>query len=119
MKTVGFIVTFLFVSFLKLHGQSAQYATAGTGTMRNYISWFDWAGVSITNNSTTNFTIPDGMNVTVKLTDVTGPPLVPTVMNTWWGAVLWQLYDFTNPAIKPALFSYDTPPSVVKVVVSE
>src|SRR5688572_7333097 len=100
MKTVGLVVILLFLSFLKPYGQTAQYATAGTGTMRNYISWFDWADVSISNNSTTNFTTADGMNVTVKLTDVTGPQVLPSVMNTWWGAVLWQLYDFTNPLVK-------------------
>lgn len=112
MKTVCLVVSFLLFSVSELFGQSAQYATAGNGTMRNYISWFDWAGVSITNNSTTNFTTADGMNVTVKITNVTGPPVLPNVMNTWWGAVLWQLYDFTNPGVKPALFSYDTPPFV-------
>jgi hypothetical protein len=29
-------------------------------------------------------------------------------MNTWSGAVLWQLYDFTDPTVKPALFSRST-----------
>jgi gliding motility-associated-like protein len=85
--------------------QTAQYATAGTGSMKNYICWFDWAGVSVANNATKNFTTADGLNVTVTFSNVSGPAIMPSIMNVWSGAVLWKLYDFADPAIKPALFS--------------
>lgn len=88
--------------------QSADYATAGTGAMRNYISWFNWSGTSVANGTVKNFTTPDGLNVTVTFSGVTGATVTPYVMNTWSGAVLWKLYDFTNPAVRPALFSQNT-----------
>lgn len=90
----------------------AQFATRGTGNMKNYICWFDWAGISIADNVSKTFTTPDGLTVKVAFSNVTGPAVVPSVMNTWSGAILWQLYDFTDPSIKPALFSENTLSSV-------
>lgn len=76
--------------------------------MRNYICWFDWAGMSVANGASKDFTTPDGLNVRVTFSNVSGPPVLPSVMNTWSGAVLWKLYNFINPAVKPALFSEST-----------
>ncbi len=92
--------------------QNAQYATSGTGSMRNYISWFDWAGFSLANGASRNFTTPDGLNVTISFSNVTASSVSPYIMNTWSGSVLWKLYDFTNPAVKPALFSINSSEAV-------
>jgi len=90
------------------NAQTAKFATAGTGKMRNYISWFDWAGISIADNTTVNFTTDDGLLINVKFSNVNGPSITPWVMNTWSGSVLWKLYDFADPQVKPALFSQNT-----------
>lgn len=76
--------------------------------MRDYICWFDWAGISVANNTSKTFTTPDGLTVKVTFTNVTGPTISPYAMNTWSGAVLWQLYDFSDPLVMPALFSQGT-----------
>jgi len=109
MKTFCFIFSFLFFFCSTGTSQLAQYATAGTGNMRNYICWFDWAGRTVANNATSTFTTPDGLSVTISFSNVSGPSLTPSVMNTWSGAVLWNLYDFTSAAVKPALYSVNTP----------
>lgn len=108
-RKVFFLALLVFTTlYSTLKAQTAQFATAGTGKMRNYICWFDWAGRTVENNSSTTFTTADGLNVTVTFTNVSGPSVTPSVMNTWSGAVLWQLYDFVNTDIMPALFSRST-----------
>ena len=83
---------------------SAQYATTGTGNLRNQIWWFDWAGFSITEGASRTFATNNGLNVTIKFSQTTPNEPQPSVMNTWSGAILHLLYDFTDPAIQPALF---------------
>ena len=83
---------------------SAQYATTGTGNLRNQIWWFDWAGFTITEGASRTFTTNNGLSVTIKFSNVTAHEPQPSVMNTWSGAILHLLYDFTDPAIQPALF---------------
>src|SRR5689334_14296374 len=108
MRPTCFLLSFFFFIALTSNAQQASFATAGNGNMRNYISWFDWAGQTIANNASSTFTTADGLKVTIKISNVSGPTLAPYVMNTWSGAVLWNLYDFIDPAIKPALFSNTT-----------
>lgn len=47
---------------------------------------------------------PDGLTITYTLITQSAP--TASVMNTWSGAVLHFLYDFTDPAIQPALYQY-------------
>lgn len=82
---------------------TAQYATSGTGSLRNEIWWFNWAGFTMANGASKTFTTADGLSVTITFSNVTTPP-APMIMNTWRGAVLHFLYDFTDPAIMPALY---------------
>jgi gliding motility-associated-like protein len=106
-----FLLSFIF-SFFSSSAQMAQFATKGTGNMKNYICWFDWAGTIVTNGASKTFTTPDGLLVKVTFNNVSGPAVVPYVMNTWSGAILWQLYDFVDPSVMPALFSQNTINSV-------
>src|SRR5258708_2050265 len=94
---------FLIVYFIHMN-VSAQYATTGTGNLRNQIWWFDWAGFTITEGASRTFTTNNGLDVTIKFSKVTAHEPLPSVMNTWSGAILHLLYDFTDPAIQPALF---------------
>lgn len=82
----------------------AQYATLGTGVLRQHVWWFDWNGVTIANGLTKTFTTADGTLVTIRFSNVSNS-VQPDVMNTWSGAVLHYLYDFSDPNIKPALHS--------------
>lgn len=84
----------------------AQYATTGTGNLRNEIWWFDWAGFTVTNGASRTFTTNDGMVVTITFSQVSPDAPTPRVMNTWQGAVLHFLYNFTDPAVQPALYQY-------------
>src|SRR5688572_4798461 len=88
------------------HFTVAQYADAGTGALKNEIWWFDWAGIDLINGGSRTVTLPDGLVVTYAYSG--SPSKYPTaqVMNTWSGAILHLLYNFTNPAIKPALYHY-------------
>jgi gliding motility-associated-like protein len=108
MRTCCLLLIVFLSFFSKLNAQTAQYATTGSGKMRNYISWFDWSGITIANNTNTTFTTADGLSIKISFSNVSGPSLRPYVMNTWSGAVLWKLYDFINPSVKPALFSEAT-----------
>ncbi len=83
----------------------SQYADLGTGSLKNQIWWFDWNGFVIANGASKTFTTGDGLNVTVSFSNVQGPVFTPSIMNTWYGAVLHFLYDFSNAAVKPALLS--------------
>jgi gliding motility-associated-like protein len=95
----------LFLVLLSALRTSAQYANLGTGTLKNELYWFDWAGFTIANNATRTFTTPDGLTITITFSNVSPSVPSPSVMNTWPGAVLHFLYDFSNTAIKPAFFS--------------
>jgi gliding motility-associated-like protein len=84
---------------------SAQYADRGTGSLKNQIWWFDWNGFSFANGASKTIQTPDGLSVTIEFSDPSGPLLAPSVMNTWSGAVLHLLYDFSDPSIRPALYN--------------
>lgn len=86
----------------KLH---SQYADAGTGNLKNSIWWFDWNNFNVANGASKTTTTADGLTVTITFSNVQGPVLTPSIMNTWYGAVLHYLYDFNDPNIKPALYS--------------
>lgn len=96
----------LLPSFLLLfNSQSfAQFADNGTGTMRDLVWWIDWADMKIEDGATKTFVTADGLTVTVALSGFAGTPLTSSVMNTGGVAILRQLYDFSDPAVKPALF---------------
>ncbi|HET6996107.1 MAG TPA: CshA/CshB family fibrillar adhesin-related protein, partial [Chitinophagaceae bacterium] len=83
----------------------SQYADLGTGALKNQIWWFDWNNFTVADGASRSFTTGDGLTVTITFSNVQGPVFQPYVMNTWVGAVLHYLYDFSNVNIKPALFS--------------
>lgn len=82
---------------------SAQYADIGAGVIKNHIWWFDWNGFTPANGASRSFTTDDGLTVNIVFSKVSGLTPIPREMNTWSGALLHFLYDFSNPAIKPAL----------------
>lgn len=91
---------------LLLHTQSfAQFADAGTGHLRDAVWWMDWSGMKIEDGATRTFITADGLSVTFTLSDVAGTPVSPKKMNTWNGALLKSLYDFTDTTIQPALWT--------------
>ena len=71
--------------------------------MKNQVWWFNWAGFTITEGASRSFVTSDGMTVTITFSQVSSHVPQPDIMNTWSGAVLHLLYDFTDPAIRPAL----------------
>lgn len=85
---------------------SAQYADMGSGVIKNHIWWFNWNGFALVNGASRDFTTDDGLKVNITFSKVSGAPLPPKVMNTWSGAVLHYLYDFSDPAMMPALYNY-------------
>ncbi|HXB06141.1 MAG TPA: CshA/CshB family fibrillar adhesin-related protein [Puia sp.] len=85
----------------------AQHADLGTGALKNQIWWINWAGVTIANGATKTVTTDDGLAITITFSNVAGREPVPAVMNTYFGAMLHLLYDFSDPAILPSL--YDGP----------
>lgn len=90
---------------LWFHIQSfAQLADNGTGTMKNLVWWMNWADVTIEDGATKTFITADGLTITATFSAVAGTPVVPSIMNTWSGAILKNLYNFSDPAVKPAIF---------------
>ncbi|PSL36117.1 CshA/CshB family fibrillar adhesin-related protein [Chitinophaga ginsengisoli] len=85
---------------------SAQYVDMGSGVLKNHLWWFDWNGFTLTNGASRNFTTDDGLKVNITFSQVSGPLLAPKVMNTWSGAVLHYLYDFSDPTKMPAFYNY-------------
>lgn len=85
---------------------AAQYADLGTGSLKDKIWWFDWNGFTMTNGANKTFTTTDGLTVTVTFSNVSAYVPLPKVMNTWSGAILHLLYNFSNTAIQPAFYSY-------------
>lgn len=102
MRKCYLLILFMTLCHLNLH---AQYADLGSGTLRPYIWWFDWNGADIRNGYTRSFTSEDGLQITITFSHVAGGGVVPDAMNTWYGAVLHTLYDFSQADIRPALHS--------------
>jgi len=97
---------FLLLSLFLLwfHTQSfAQLADNGAGSLKNFIWWMDWADVKIEDGATKTFITGDGLTVTATFSGVAGTPLAPSIMDTWNGAILKNLYNFSDPTIKPAI----------------
>lgn len=102
MRKITLLTVFLLFLF---SFAGAQYANKGSGVLRDHIWWFNWAGAEVKDGTTLTYNTTNGTKVTVSLSNVSGPLMEPYVMNTWHGAVFHNLYDFTDPAIKPALYS--------------
>jgi hypothetical protein len=101
-KLLALISLCLYIQFSSF----AQYANSGTGALKNDIWWFDWAGMNLTANPSKTVTTPDGLTITYTYNGIAPNYPYTSIMNTWPGAVLHFLYDFTNPAIQPALYNY-------------
>lgn len=97
----------LFLVFLLIYctRTNAQFADAGSGVLKQQIWWFDFNGFNPVNGASKTFTTTEGLTITIACSNVTGQTLFPNVMNTWPGAVLHVLYNFSDPSIKPALQS--------------
>ncbi|WP_282456877.1 CshA/CshB family fibrillar adhesin-related protein [Chitinophaga sedimenti] len=80
-----------------------QYADKGNGTLREQIWWLDWSDFPIT--ASHSMTTTDGLVLTFTASNVTGAVPVTSVMKTWGAAMLYSLYDFNSPNLKPALYS--------------
>ncbi len=96
------------LAMLLFHGSLhsiSQYADLGTGNLRNEIWWFNWAGFTLSDGASRSFTTADGLTVNIQFSQVS--PIVPSpwVMNTRRGAIFHLLYNFSDPAIQPALYS--------------
>lgn len=87
---------------------NAQYADMGNGVIRNHIWWFNWNGFSMFNGATRSFTTADGLDVNIAFSQLSGLQPAPKVMNTWSGAVLHYLYDFSDPSMMPALYTMNS-----------
>lgn len=105
---------------LLTHESYGQYADIGSGTQKDKIWWVDWNGFTLSNGATKSITTTNGLTVNISISNVSGPALVPYQMNTWSGAVLHLLYNFSNPNIRPALYhpAYETVPSSFTLTVS-
>lgn len=87
----------------------AQYADMGVGNLKNGIWWIDWAGFNMENGATKTVTTNTGTAIKITFSKVTGPKPSPTIMNSWPGSTLHLMYNFSNPAVKPALRTIMTP----------
>ncbi len=85
----------------------SQHADLGTGVLKNQIWWLNWAGVTVSDGATKTFLTNDSLTITVTFSNATTREPVPAAMNTYFGAVLHLLYDFSDPSILPSL--YDGP----------
>jgi len=94
----------LSLSLCTFHVAQAQYADLGTGSLKNQIWWLDWAGFSISEGATRSIQTNNGLTITATFSNVTSNHLAPYIMNTWPGALLHLLYDFSDAAIQPALY---------------
>lgn len=103
------LIVFLILSTKFSNAQTnALYADLGSGSLRNNICWFDWSGFTVSNGASRSFITADGLNVNVTFSSVTNPPS-PSVMQTWSGSVLWNLYNYSNTAYNPALYNNGNP----------
>ncbi|MBN9380191.1 MAG: gliding motility-associated C-terminal domain-containing protein [Chitinophagaceae bacterium] len=82
----------------------AQYADLGSGTLKNQIWWLDWSGFTIAEGASRTIQTNNGLTIKVTFSNVTSNFLQPSVMNTWPGAMLHMLYDFSDAGIHPALY---------------
>jgi gliding motility-associated-like protein len=113
-RTISFIIFFICIHHLTI----AQYADKGAGALKNEIWWFDWAGMNLVNGDSKTVTLPDGMVVTYSFSGVAVNGPDARIMNTWMGAVLHLLYDFTDPFIRPALYQYGNQPCSFSITVT-
>jgi gliding motility-associated-like protein len=113
-KTLNLLFVFALLSVKSF----SQYADLGTGTLKNRIWWFDWDGFVMANGASKTIQTTDGLTATITFSNITGPTLIPSVMNTWPGAVLHLLYNFSNPSIKPALYFSKSETELVKFMIS-
>jgi len=98
------LLTLVLFTVLPFSGTLAQHADLGSGALKNQIWWIDWAGMTIANGASKNITTNDGLTLNISILNLNGRAPAPTIMNSWSGAVLHLLYDFSDPKIKPSLY---------------
>src|SRR6516225_4777131 len=102
-KPLGLLTLALFI-LLPFSFVSAQHADLRSGVLKGQVWWIDWAGMNIINGASKTVTTNDGLTLNITILNLNGRAPVPTIMNSWSGAVLLLLYDFSDPNIKPALY---------------
>ncbi|MBS1603922.1 MAG: gliding motility-associated C-terminal domain-containing protein [Bacteroidetes bacterium] len=98
------LITLALLILLPFSYVSAQHADLGSGVLKDQVWWIDWAGMNIINGASKTVTTNDGLTLKITILNLNGRAPAPTVMNSWSGAVLHLLYDFSDPNIKPALY---------------
>lgn len=83
----------------------SQYATRGTGMLRNDIWWFDWANFPLINGATKTYNLPGNLTVALQIDNLVDADFYASRMNTWSGSMLHLLFDFDDTGVRPALFS--------------
>lgn len=91
----------LFIPFSHVIG---QHADLGTGNLKDQIWWINWAGINFSNGTTQKITTDNGLTLNIAISNTSSRNPVPTIMNSWSGAVLHLLYDFSDPTILPSLY---------------
>lgn len=72
---------------------------------RNDIWWFNWNNFPLVNGASQSYYLPGGLQVKIEIDELKDADFYASKMNTWSGSILHLLYDFTDPTVKPALFS--------------
>jgi hypothetical protein len=102
-KTLSLLTIWFFI-LSPLSPAFAQHADLGSGALKDQIWWINWAGTSIANGATKTINTDDGLSLAITISNVSSRAPVPSVMNSYFGAMLHVLYDFSDPTILPSLF---------------
>jgi len=82
----------------------AQYADLGGGAQTKSIWWLNWAGFTLQEGASRTFNTNEGLTVQVTFSNVSQHVPVPFIMDTYGGSLLYLLYNFSDPTVKPALY---------------
>ncbi|HTR32105.1 MAG TPA: CshA/CshB family fibrillar adhesin-related protein [Puia sp.] len=105
MKTIWLTILLL----LCCSASFSQFADQGSGNYNRQIWWLDWAGFTVQEGASRTFNTNNGLAIKVAFSHVSTAVPVPWIMNTWPGSLLWFLYNFSDPNIKPALYQEMSP----------
>jgi gliding motility-associated-like protein len=103
IKTLSLLTIWFFI-LAPLSPVFAQHADLGSGALKDQIWWINWAGTSIANGSAKTISTDDGLTLAITISNVSSRAPVPSIMNSYFGAMLHVLYDFSDPTIRPSLF---------------
>ncbi len=89
---------------------SVANSTSGSGIYQDQLYFFNWTDSDfadgLDNGDNQTFNLPNGLTITATFSNVVnGSSYVPSDMNTWSGATLWQMYNTNGNA--EALYGAD------------